>query len=383
MLGSEKRKYKIIIGSKAFFEEQVVQLEKVLDAEYERYYIANFLELVRLSDERKQRGSAFSDEDKVDLMLVKNDNYHGIVESAHDRLGSLIEELTTEDAIIYVHNPPTALSTYLEGLFHREKIELSHEKQTYDIKREPNQFSENMSKINTSLFGQAEAINEISKSMWYMTTVHRKKPYVIMLYGGSSLGKSALVREIAEKFFDGKFVEKHLSMFKNEIYSYYFFGDRPNRKSLGFDLLERESNLVFLDELDKCPEHFYSAFYTLFDNTFFSDATYALDISGLLIILTSNFSNMDEMKKHLGLPIFYRIDKFIHFKNFDEKTIFDITMNEIETHVNECGGKLAPEEVYQKACAEIQAVGENARTIKNKVQDTVENMLFEEVKKLQ
>lgn len=43
-----------------------------------------------------------------------------------------------------------------------------------------------------------------------------------MLYGNSSLGKTELVREISQSFFEGKFLEKHLSMFKNNNYSDYF-----------------------------------------------------------------------------------------------------------------------------------------------------------------
>ena len=337
------------------------------------------MELVRFSDECRQSKRAFTDDDKADIMLVKNDNYHGIVESAHDRLGSLIEDLTTDNAIIYVHNPPMTLRAYLEGLFARSKIVLTYEREKYDIKREPDKFTENITNISGVIFGQDEAITEITKSMWYMTTVNRKKPYVIMLYGNSSLGKSELVREISKYFFDGKFVEKHLSMFKNDTYSYYFFGDKPNRRSLGFDLLERESNLVFLDELDKCPEHFYSAFYTLFDNTLFSDYTYESDISGLLIVLTSNYRDENEMKDRLGLPIFYRIDKFIRFNDFDEKTIFDITMSEIGVHVKECGERFTANQIYEVVSPKVQVSGENARTIKNKVQKTVEDMLFREV----
>ncbi len=374
------RIYKIIIGSKAFFEANVKLLEEAPNKQHKNLFIDNFLELVRLSDERKQRGYAFKDTDKAFAMIVKNDNYHGIVESAHDRLGSLIEELTTDDSIIYIHNPPTTLNTYLDGLYKRGKIELSCEKENYSIKREPDKFSNNMNKIAKKIFGQNEAIMEISKSMWYMTAVNRKKPYVIMFYGGSSLGKSELVREIADTFFDGKFVEKHLSMFKNDTYSYYFFGDRPNRRSLGFDLMERESNLIFLDELDKCPEYFLSAFYTLFDNTIFSDATYELDISGLLIVLTSNYSNLNEMKDRLGLPIFYRIDKFVHFNDFNEKTIYDITMSEIASHVKECGDRFTVDEAYSRVSPSIQAAGENARTIKNKVQEVIEDMLFDEIR---
>lgn len=45
----------------------------------------------------------------------------------------------------------------------------------------------------------------------------QKKPYVVMLYGNSSLGKTQLVREIAKSFFKSKYMEKHLSMFKMEI----------------------------------------------------------------------------------------------------------------------------------------------------------------------
>ena len=60
-------------------------------------------------------------------------------------------------------------------------------------------------------------------------------------------------------------------------------------------MLERKSNLIFLDELDKCPEYFYSAFYTLFDNTVFKDAVYDVDISRTLIILTSNYLDHEEI----------------------------------------------------------------------------------------
>ena len=80
-------------------------------------------------------------------------------------------------------------------------------------------------------------------------------------------------------------------MFKSNANGDYLFGDKPNRRSIGFDLLERESNLIFLDEFDKCADFFYSVFYTLFDNTVFKDAVYEADVSGMLIILTSNYAN--------------------------------------------------------------------------------------------
>lgn len=366
------RTYYVIIGSKAFFEKHLPKEDEQASANF-------FLDLVRKSDEQRKFGNSDFNEIKADILIVKNDHYHGIVETAHDRLGGLIEDLTTDDATIYVHNPPAGLKALLEQMKDRGLIDLKCCNEQYQINRDAKNFASNIQEIEKHIIGQEQAVQDISKSMWYLTSVDRKNPYVIMLYGGSSLGKTEIVREIARYFFENKFFETHLSMYKNDKYSDYFFGQSPNRKSLGFDLLERESNLIFLDELDKCPEYFYSAFYTLFDNTIFKDAVYDVDISGALIILTSNYSSSDEMKEKLGLPIYYRIDKFVHFEDFSAKTIYEITMNEIRDKVSERPDLLSVEELYRAVSPMIQATGENARTIKNKVQTAVETLLFQEV----
>ena len=370
----EKRHYHIIIGSKAFFDAEIAKIDTT-GASW-------FLELVRLWDDSKQVivvGQQPKEKPKASLLIIKNDNYHGIVDSAHDRLGGLIEDLTLPTAVIYVHNPPQRLNNYLMDQHSRQQIDLTVQREEYTIKRVPEQFSFNIKSIAERIIGQDDAVKEISKSIWYLTSVERKKPYVIMLYGNSSLGKTELVREVAEKFFQGKFLEKHLSMFKNNNYSDYFFGDAPNRRSIGFDLLERESNLIFFDEIDKCPEHFYSAFYTLFDNTLFKDSTYDVDVSGTIIILTSNYQDEDEMKKNLGLPVFYRIDKFIHFNDFTTEVIYKIVMNELESRKDELNGKLTVDDVYSVVSKRLNATNENARTIKYKIQQVIEDLLFKEV----
>ncbi len=378
------RTYKVIIGSKSFFNRKFSHYISAQKYVYKKSgmpipHVCGFLEKVREHDDSKNTKVPFSEDQKARLMFLKNDDYHGIVETAHDRLGSLIEDLTTEDAIVFIHNPTIRLSAYLNRLNESNEIRYQEYVEKYDIKRRPKTFQRNIEEIEQEIFGQSEAINEVSKSLWYLTSAQRKKLYVIMLYGDSSLGKSELVRQIAKKFFGDRFVEKHLSMYKNDVYLHDLFGNLPNRKSLGFDLLERDSNLLFLDELDKCPEHFYSVFYTLFDNTVFQDATYRVDISGLLVIATSNFRNTNEMKLALGLPIFYRIDKFIHFNPLSKDAIYNIVMREIEAHVQECENRISAEDIYAVAASHIKASGENARTIKQKVQETLENMLFQEV----
>lgn len=369
------RIYKIVIGSSSYFDKALDEAYSIIDEKNGK--IPSFLELIRIFDAQKQSDN--TDTVKTPLLFIRNNDYNGIVNAAHDRLGPLIEDITHDKALILIHNPPRVLYEYLQDKKARNLITLEEDREEYSIQKEPEKFKENILRISDAIVGQDRAIIEISKSLWYLISVQRKKPYVIMLYGNSSLGKTELVREIAKHFFEGKVLEKHLSMFKNNNCSDYFFGEEPNRRSLGFDLLERTSNLIFLDELDKCPEFFYSAFYTLFDNVEFKDATYDVDISGTIIILTSNYLSEDEMKQHLGMPIFYRIDKMIKFEDFSPQTIYEITMKEIEARKEEYGDMISPERIYEIVSKEISTKNENARTIKFKVQQVIENLLFKEV----
>lgn len=361
------RTINIVIGSKAYFQEQIKDFSDAVA----------FLDLIKLSDSYLGKKQVFPDELKAKLMILRNDNYHGITEQANDRLGNLIYDLTTDDSTIWIHNPPSNLLFFLSNQKNALEITLNTTTQTHDIVRDSAKYIEGIASIKENIIGQNQAIVEISKTLRYLTTVKRKKPYVVMLYGNSSIGKTELVREIAKKFFGNQLLEQHLSMFKSNANGDYLFGDKPNRRSIGFDLLERESNLVFLDEFDKCADFFYSVFYTLFDNTVFKDAVYEVDVSGILIILTSNYVSEDEMKERLGLPIFYRIDKFVHFEDFDSATIHKIVCKELDDRFEEYKDYFSKDELYAIVSKRILTTGENARTIKNKIQTVLEELLFE------
>lgn len=361
------RTINVVVGSKTFFQEQIKDLSDAV----------SFLDLIKLSDAYHGKNQVFPEDLKAELMILRNDNYHGITEQANDRLGNLIYDLTTDDSTIWIHNPPSNLVFFLNNQKNASEITLTITPQKHDIVRDRDKYLKGIPSIKENIIGQDHAIIEISKTLRYLTTVKRKKPYVIMLYGNSSIGKTELVREIAKNFFNDQLLEQHLSMFKSNANGDYLFGDKPNRRSIGFDLLERESNLIFLDEFDKCADFFYSVFYTLFDNTIFKDAVYEADVSGALIILTSNYANEDEMKERLGLPIFYRIDKFVHFEDFDSETIHKIVRKELDDKYEEYKEYFSKDEVYAIVSKRILTTGENARTIKNKIQAVLEELLFE------
>lgn len=361
------RTFNVIIGSKIFFDDCVKEVTD--DAKF-------FIDLVKLSDSLRNSHQAFDEHDKAEILIIKNDSYNGITEQANDRIGALINELTLDNAVIWVHNPPSNLLDYLHGQELSQQISLSFKRQKYELERDRSKYFEAIKSIQKNIIGQNKAVIEISKTLNYLTAVKREKPYVIMLYGNSSIGKTELVREIAKNFFNNTYFEKHLSMFRNAVNHEYLFGDKPNRRTLAFELLERESNLIFLDEIDKCADIFHSVFYTLFDNTIFKDSSYEVNISGILVVLTSNYADEDEIKEKLGLPMFFRIDKFIHFEDFSPETIYRLVKKEIDDRYEEYKEHLTKEEVYEKISKEILTTGENARTIKYKIQMAIEELLF-------
>ena len=192
---SNNRKYIVIIGSKTYFRSQ---LESEIPTWKDDDNVATFLDLVKESDERKNQGISF--ENHADILIVYNDNYSGITEQAHDRIGVLIDELSNDDSTIYIHNPPTRLKEYLVYVEENEYCEIKYLSEIYTIDMNEVDFVENMYAISRNILGQEQALKEITKSMWYLTKVERKKPYVIMLYGNSSLGKTEIVKEISLLF---------------------------------------------------------------------------------------------------------------------------------------------------------------------------------------
>ena len=119
------RTINIVIGSKAYFQEQIKDLSDAV----------SFLDLIKLSDAYHGKNQVFPDELKAELMILRNDNYHGITEQANDRLGNLIYDLTTDDSTIWIHNPPSNLLFFLNNQKNASAITLNTTTQTHDPDR--------------------------------------------------------------------------------------------------------------------------------------------------------------------------------------------------------------------------------------------------------
>jgi ATP-dependent Clp protease ATP-binding subunit ClpA len=250
-----------------------------------------------------------------ETLIVYSDEYSGVkehfVEGFINYIFLYAESLEFEE--VYLHNPPKKIVEQLEN--HKSDIEL--EVTDYRYKNlTVNRLSKMKEKFDSVVFGQEHVKNEILQSIYPLTNGRHNKPKVIMLYGPSGVGKTETAKLINEISNGKRLFRKQLSMFHNDnIYS-YIFGDRVH--SLAKDLIDRETNVLLLDEFDKAHPLFYSAFYEMFDEGQFEDKYYKVKLDNTIILCTSNYQSENEIKERLGVALFSRFDNVIPYKKLSE-----------------------------------------------------------------
>lgn len=164
----------------------------------------------------------------------------------------------------------------------------------------------------------------------------------------------------------------------------YIFGDTHGKNSLAKDLLSRETNVVLIDEFDKVNSALYNVFYQMFDEGELEDINYLVDVSNCIFILTTNFSNEQEIAEKLGFPIFSRIDLKIEFQNLTEiellrvvDNIFEDVISQLSVADKEIIDNYGLKETYRKHVGSF----ENIRLLKSFIEKDVFRIIFEELLK--
>ena len=302
----------------------------------------------------------------VEHFVIYSNEYSGVREHVVLNFANFLAKMDIEE--MYLQNPPLRI---LDQVMHIYKDIVEIEYQTY-----PGITKTVMKRINKEyeddIVGQDDVKQEILTALYPLTNKGNTKPVVMLFYGPSGIGKTETAQFIA-RVMKGKLLRRQFSMYQNNEFATYLFGGGLYQGSFARDLLDRESNVILLDEFDKANSVFHSAFYQLFDEGVYEDQNYKVNVDRAVIICTSNYSSKDEIREKLGEPIYNRFDAVIGFKPLspESKEIL------IDKYISEYK-EMLPENIEQKLrSSAVQC--ENARAIKRLIKDTYSLMAVRKI----
>ena len=262
----------------------------------------------------------------IENLVAYSEAYAGIQESAVQSFVAILSGYSIEN--LYLQNPPIQIKQQLEQAFPGIIKERKYRYKNLEKKG----FLKIHDTFSDNIIGQERVKERLLIALYpLMSNVTNRKPVVMMFYGNSGIGKTETAKFVS-KILGQPLFRKQFSMFHSGEFQGYLFGGTHYQGSFARDLLERESNVILLDEFDKPHPVFHSAFYQLFDEGLFEDKNYRVELYNSIIICTSNYQSEAEIRQNLGDPIYYRFDKFIKFENLSEEALKTIISKKIETH---------------------------------------------------
>jgi ATP-dependent Clp protease ATP-binding subunit ClpA len=299
-------------------------------------------------------------------LIAYSESYSGITESAVQGFASIFSGYDID--YLYLQNPPIQIQHQLEQTYPKM---ITIKKYNYK-KLSKNMFLKINLKFDDFIIGQNKVKKRLLVSLYpLMSDNNNHKPVVMMFYGKSGIGKTETAKFIS-KILGQNLFRKQFSMFHSGEFQGYIFGGNHSQGCFARDLLERESNVILLDEFDKPHPVFHSAFYQLFDEGIFEDKNYRVELFDSIIICTSNYQNEAEIRKHLGDPIFFRFDKFIHFEDLSEdslKQIITMLITNKYKNLSKAEKKMVDKDYIQKRLFDNVSRLTNVRQIANIVDE--------------
>lgn len=287
-------------------------------------------DLVYDLDSKKYTGSILGE---IQNLIIYSDEYGTVNEGHLQNIINLLDMYKVQN--LYIQNPPRKILKNIERFIKKDNLSVKY--YSYDI-LSTEKITEFKLQSFENIIGQTNALTDILTSLISAQKFNENdKPLVLMFYGPSGVGKTE-TSKILSKCFNSKadlFI-KPFGMYQNPSNINHLYGDKLSDDSFAKELLDRESNIVLIDEFDKANDVCYSAFYQLFDEGIFIDRNYLVNLKNSIIICTSNYLELDEIRKAVGDPIFYRFDAFIKFDKLDLETKHKI----FESKFNECLSKL-------------------------------------------
>ena len=248
----------------------------------------------------------------IETLVIKSEEYASVNEHVITNFMGVMSKYSFGN--IYLHNPPDSMCQTMRQV-HNDYKEKAYQYKSVTKVDICNLYTE----FDEVIVGQEEAKKSILSSLIPLLRKGQSFPVVLLFWGPSGVGKTETAKLLAQKL-HGNLFRKQLSMFQNSDFSTYLFGGKHNEISFAKNLLDRESNVILLDEFDKTPSHFHSAFYQLFDEGIYEDKNYHVNVKKSIVICTSNYNSLEEIREHVGEPIFTRFNGCIEFVPLDNES---------------------------------------------------------------
>ena len=311
---------------------------------------------------------------RVENFVVGSDEYAGVREHVILNFANFLAKM--EVVNLYLQNPPLSISTQITNLYPQTKI-ISQQYKTFSKA----DLLELHKSYSSHIKGQDAVCEKLLQALFPLASGSQTKPTVILFYGDTGLGKTETAQCIAN-ILNERLFRKQFSMFQNNQFATYLFGGTHYERSFAKDLLDRESNVILLDEFDKANPVFHSAFYQLFDGGIYEDQNYSLELNKSIIICTSNYKSEDDIKSHLGNAIFSRFDAIIHFSSLApeaKREIANMKYDEKIQHYSENDQEILRRADLRERLVCYSEQCSNAREISRLIDQTFSLLLINEL----
>ena len=295
-----------------------------------------------------------------------------------DLLIKIFNDSGTEE--IYLHNPP---KKFFNSLKQQVKSEFLNIEQSTFAKISEEQLKRISEDLNEKIVGQEKAKKSLLRKLVTQLVRTNAKPLVLMFYGEPGIGKTETVKQLSFTLYgNNNIIREQMSMVGGESSVKYFKSTNHSENSFSKTLLNRESNVILLDEFALAPAFFHSTFFQMFDEGIYEDQNYKVDLSNSIIICTSNFKSRLEMEKNIDIALLSRFDGFVKFSplSIDEKKqILKLTYSKIisSEYIDERYQEYLDEDKIL-ACIESHLnTLPNVRAIRKYVEDVVADELLE------
>lgn len=266
-------------------------------------------------------------------------------------------------------------------------------------------------RIHERVIGQSEAVDKVAQAIRRgradITT--RKRPVSFIFAGPTGVGKTELVKTIAEVMFDNEeaLIRLDMSEYMEKHSVSKLIGSPPGY--VGYDeagqltekVRRKPYSVILLDEIEKAHPEVFNMFLQVLDDGRIADSHgKIINFENTIIIMTTNagtefstggmgFGTSDEvklsdnveksLKQHFRPEFLNRIDEIVTFKSLtkDElRLIIDLLLKDIKTKLSERGAEfIVTDEAKEIILNKGYDVKYGARPLKRSIQTLVEDKL--------